>query len=190
MRYKPNFLSLFLFFLVVLSVSHLIVHLTFYGTGVHGFAERGISGFAVEGEKLVGGSMPISEIILFLEWGAVFLVVITVYSKHRIDLKKELGQLKALKESKHFSEGTELDNFYELLKDAKHFRLATAAQVFDVDLEVVEDWSKSLESGKFAELTYPRIGGPEIKIIEEVKPEKVKPVENVKVMEKNKEGGK
>ena len=59
-----------------------------------------------------------------------------------------------------------MDRFYELLKEMKHFRLATAAKVFDVDTEIVEDWAQSLESSKVAELTYPRIGGPEIKLIE------------------------
>jgi hypothetical protein len=169
MKSRPTFLGVFLVFLVIVALSHLFIHLAFYGTGYRGFAEKGITGLAVEGSEADGG-LPISEIILFLEWGLIFLGVVFVYAKHKIDLKKEYSYLALLKQKKHFSGGTELDRFYELLKDMKHFRLATAAKVFDVDVEVVEDWAQSLESSKVAELTYPRIGGPEIRLIEGASP--------------------
>ncbi|MBS3076881.1 hypothetical protein J4233_01280 [Candidatus Pacearchaeota archaeon] len=164
MKSRLTFLSVFLVFLVIVALAHMFIQIAFYGTGYKGFAEKGITGLAVEGSEANG--LPISEVILFLEWGLIFLGVVFVYAKHNIDLKKEYTYLALLKEKKHFSGGTELDRFYELLKEMKHFRLATAAKVFDVDTEIVEDWAQSLESSKVAELTYPRIGGPEIKLIE------------------------
>jgi hypothetical protein len=166
MKSKPNFLGVFLVFLVVLAIAHLITYLAFYGTGYKGFAEKGISGLAI-GENSGSGSFPISEIILFLEWGLIILGAIVVYAKHKLDLKKEIYGLNMLKEKKHFKGGTELDNFYELLRDMKHFRLSTASKVFNVDIDIIEDWARSLETGKVAELAYPRIGGPEIRIIPE-----------------------
>lgn len=165
MKSRSTFLGVFLAFLVIVSVVHMAIHFTFYGTGYSGFAEGGITGLAVEGSESEGG-LPISEIILFLEWGLIFLGVIFVYTKHKIDLKKEYDYLVLLRQKKPFSGGTELDRFYELLKEIKRFRLSTAAKVFDVDIEVVEDWAQSLESSKVAELTYPRMGGPEIRLIE------------------------
>ncbi|MFH1803146.1 MAG: hypothetical protein ABH864_06905 [archaeon] len=172
MKSKATFLGVFLVLLVIVALAHLFVQLAFYGTGYEGFAEKGITGLAVD-DSDSGGGFPISEMILFLEWGLIFLGVVFVYAKHRIDLKKEFGYLNLLKQKKHFSGGTELDNFYELLRDMKHFRLSTAAKVFDVDSEVMEDWAQSLELAKVAELTYPRVGGPEINLIEGSKPERV-----------------
>lgn len=162
MKSRPTFLGAFLSLLVVVALSHLVIHMAFYGHEV--FAKRGLTGMAIESSKAEG--LPISEVILFLEWGLIFLGVLFVYAKHKVDLKKEYVYLDLLKQKKHFSGGTEIDKFFELLQEMKHFRLATAAKVFDVDIDLVEDWARSLESSKVAELTYPRIGGPEIWLVE------------------------
>lgn len=175
MRKRPGFAGIFLILIVVIAVVHLFVQLAFFGTGIEGFAEHGISGLAVDGSETMTGniwsriSSSTSTIILFAEWGLILLGILFVYAKHRVDLKKEYHDLKLLKEKKNFSKGTELDNFYELLKESKHFRLSTAATIFDVDEDIIEDWAKTLESGKLATLTYPRIGGPEILLREKSK---------------------
>jgi hypothetical protein len=171
MKSRPTFLGVFLFFVALVALVHLFVHLAFYGTGYRGFAEKGITGLAIEGSDS-NGVLPISEIILFLEWGLIFLGIVFVYAKHRIDLRKEYVYLSLLKQKKNLSGGTELDRFYDLLNEMKHFRLTSAAKVFDVDVEVIEDWAQSLEAGGVAELTYPRIGGPEIWLIEGASPKK------------------
>ena len=168
MKKRTNFLSVFLVFLVLAALIHVFIHLAFYGTGYKGFAEKGITGLAVDGSEASAG-LPISEVTLFLEWGLIFLGIIFVYAKHKIDVKKEYDYLALLKQKKPFSGGTELDRFYDLLKETKHFRLATAAKVFSVEVEIIEGWAKSLESSKVAELTYPRIGGPEVHLVEDVK---------------------
>lgn len=184
MKRRPTFLGVFIIFLVIVAIAHMSLHLAFYGTGYSGFAEKGITGLAVEGSETESGGLPISEIILFLEWGLIFLGMIFVYAKHKIDLKKEFTYLDLLKKKKHFHGGTELDNFYELLKEMKHFRLANAAKAFQVDIEVIEDWAQSLETAQVAELTYPRIGGPEIQIIEKTKPEEKAKKEDKQKQEK------
>jgi len=165
MKSGSTFLGVFLVFLMIVAFVHLFAQFAFYGTGYEGFAEKGITGLAVDDTDSDGG-LPISEMILFLEWGLILLGVIFVYVKYNIDLKKELGRLSLVKEKKHFFGGTQLDNFYGLLKEIKHFRLSNAAKVFDVNSEVIEDWAQSLETAKVAELAYPRIGGPEIRLIE------------------------
>lgn len=169
MKRKLTFLGAFLVLLVIVALAHAFVHLTFYGTGYEGFAKRGLTGMAVEGSDTEESGLPVSEIILFLEWGLIFLGAIFVYAKHKIDLKKELDYLTMLKQKKHFHGGTELDNFYELLKEMKHFRLSNASKVFDVDYDIIEDWAHSLETAEVAELTYPRIGGPEVHLVSEKK---------------------
>lgn len=154
----------FLIFVGVLAVGHLLAHLYFYGGEFH---FSGIAGFAVDESDVDGEEsfrFPLSEIILFFEWALILMGILFVYAKHKIDLKKEYHDLEILKNKMHFTKGTELDNFYELLKRVGHFRLSTAARVFDVDEEIIESWAKSLETGKFAELTYPRIGGPEVRL--------------------------
>lgn len=170
MRKRLSFASFFLSFFLALAVTHLFVQLVFLEKG-------GISGRAIEGSNSLSSeiwskiSSTTSTIILFAEWGLIFLGVVFVYVKHKVDLKKELHDLKNLKENKHFGKGTELDNFYELLRETKHFRLSTASIVFGVDEEIAEEWAKTLENQKLATLTYPRIGGPEIMLNEKGKTE-------------------
>lgn len=162
MQKRRKLASVFLVFILALAVGHLFLQITFFGTGISGFAERGISGRAVDGININGSGFSLSTLILIAEWGLLLLGLVFVYARHKIELKKEFESLSALKSKKHFVPGTELDNFYELLQDMKHFRLASAAKVFDVDDDVVDGWAKTLESQNVAVLTYPRIGGPEI----------------------------
>jgi len=161
---RASFFGVFLTLVVVIAVAHLAVHFYFYGTGIKGFAEAGISGFVSDDSETNDSSsgFPLSKGIIIFEWALILLGIVFVYAKHKVDLKKELHELKIVKSKKRFSRGTEIDKFYELLQDVKHFRLSTAAQLFDVDEDIVEDWAKILEDGNLATLAYPRMGSPEI----------------------------
>lgn len=169
MRKKPNFASIFLGLIIVAAVVHLLIQVALYGTGISGFAEKGISGMAI-GDITDNFSISTSTIVLFAEWGLILLGIVFVYVKHKFEMNREFTDLQMFKSKKHFSGGTELDNFYELLKDRKRFRLSSAAKVFEVDEDIIEDWAKTLESSKLATLNYPRIGSPEL-ILKENKPE-------------------
>lgn len=166
MRKGPSFLNLFLAVLVVVSLFHLFIQLSFYGSGIGGLAEKGISGFAVTEPSDSGGAAKslTSKAILLAEWGLILLGMIFVYTKHRIDMKREFEDLKSLKDKKHFASGTELDNVYELLTDVGHFRLSNGARLFNVKEDIMEDWAKTLEASDLADLAYPRIGGPELRL--------------------------
>src|SRR3972149_1408025 len=98
MRKRPSFASIFLSLIIVIAVAHLIIQMTFYGTGIKGFAESGISGNVVDGTESNGiwdrVVLSTSTIILFTEWVLIFLGVLFVYAKHRVDLKKEFKDLK------------------------------------------------------------------------------------------------
>lgn len=168
MRKGPSFFSVFLTLILVAAIFHLVLQLTFYGSGVEGFAEKGISGFAVSESEGLGLKSLTSKAVLLGEWALILFGMIFVYAKHKINLRKELEDLKAIKKGKNFKSGTELDNLYELLKEVKHFSLANAAKVFDVSEDIAEDWAKTLESSELAELAYPRIGGAELRIKSEV----------------------
>lgn len=162
MQKRQRFIGFFAMFLVALALGHLFIQVAFFGTGIRGIAEKGISGLAVDDTQGTRFNLSLSTVILFAEWGLILLGFVFVYAKHKIDLRKEFEDLQNIKGRKQFRPGTELDNFYELLQEVKHFRLSSAAKVFRVDDEVIEDWAKTLESRKVAQLTYPRIGGPEI----------------------------
>lgn len=165
MRKKPNVAGIFFGLIIVAAIIHLTIQVAVYGTGVNGLAERGISGLAIDNPS-EGFSISTSTIVLFAEWGLILLGIVFVYVKHKFEMNREFTDLKLVKSKKHFSGGTELDNFYELLKDKKRFRLSSAAKVFEVDEDIIEDWAKTLESSKLAVLNYPRIGSPELTIKE------------------------
>ncbi|MCA9485473.1 MAG: hypothetical protein KC506_01360, partial [Nanoarchaeota archaeon] len=72
---------------------------------------------------------------------------------------------KRIKSGKVFKNGTDIDKVYELLQEVRHIRIGNCAKLFEVKPAVVEDWAKTLESSDLAELAYPRIGGPELRLI-------------------------
>lgn len=162
---RPIFASIFFGLVVVAAIVHLFFQVALYGTGINGFAEKGISGFAIR-DVAEGFNISFSTIILFAEWGLILLGIVFVYVKHRFEMNHELADLRMIKDKKHFKGGTELDNFYELLRDKRKFRLSSAAKVFEVDEDVIEDWAKTLESSKLATLRYPRIGSAELMLAE------------------------
>jgi hypothetical protein len=158
MRTRLKYVNLFLALLVVVAIAHFLLQMSY-------FDSVGISGRAVSEDGGESGRSLTSKAILLAEWGLILLGMIFVYTKHRIDSKKEFESLKKIKESKTFKSGTELDNVYELLQEVRHIRVSNCAKLFDVKPEIVEEWAKSLEANGLAELAYPRIGGSELRIL-------------------------
>ena len=59
---------------------------------------------------------------------------------------------------------TNLDDFYELLKERGKLEIPEIAKIFNIDEELAMDWCKILESGDLATIDSPRFGTPTIEL--------------------------
>lgn len=77
---------------------------------------------------------------------------------------------------------TNLDVFYNLLKDKKSLSIKTVAKLFKVSREKALEWAKILENHELVTIEYPTFSVPEVKINEkEIKtPEKTKAKEKAR----------
>ncbi len=159
-------LSLVAVFVVLHSVYHVFV----FGTGISGFAQAGISGIVI-GDKDFREEIQIissgvfnksfSKIILFVEWGLLFALLVFAFVRKRITSKRELESLHIRKNSsKSKGPSTDLDSLYDILKDKKHLKLSTISKVYGIDKEVAMLWGKTLESGKLIRVDYPFFSEP------------------------------
>lgn len=173
-RFK--FLQFSLVLIIILAAGHSFFHFYFYGTGIAGFRETGISGL-VSGEEDVGeeatGSydigISVSQIFVVCEWLLAFALIIFAYIKGNINFKKEVIDLKIKRSGKDEGNKTDLDRLYELLQEKKRIRFMAIQKVFEIDDEVVKNWADTLEAGNLATVVYPRIGEPELVLKEKDK---------------------
>lgn len=158
-------------FLLIVALLHTVAHVFFYGTGVSGIVPKGVSGFSigdvglaedveVEAQRLSW----VSRIVILAEWVALIGLVVFAMVRTRlhespvdptheihIDHPAGLGR-------------TDLDVLYDLLKKEKKISLPKIQKLFGVSEEIVEHWCKTLESGNLAEVHYPRLGEPELRV--------------------------
>lgn len=160
-------------FVLLFALLHTGAHVVLYGTGISGFAQRGVSGFSIgsldlgddtaaKAERFSGPS----RFIILAEW--FLLIGLVVFAMVRTRIHSPLD-----KEIKTFSidhlqgpSRTDLDVLYDLLKEQKRIPLSRIEKTFKVNQDTVESWCKTLESGNLAQLSYPRIGEPELHVIE------------------------
>ncbi|MFH1396541.1 MAG: hypothetical protein ABIG93_04035 [archaeon] len=62
---------------------------------------------------------------------------------------------------------TSLDLLYELLKEREQLNLKDIVAIFSIDIKQAEEWGQILEKNNLAELHFPLLGSPQIKIIKE-----------------------
>lgn len=158
---------------VLVAVLHLVFHFSVWGTGIPGFAEGGISGLAVGksgvGEEATGVfslSVSFSQILIVIEWVFIFMALIFVYIGGKANYKKEIVDLKSLKENKEGGRNTEIDVLYEILRERKRIGFFAIGQAFDVEEEMVRVWADTLSNGGMAMVDYPRTGDPQLVLIE------------------------
>ena len=170
-RERIWYILLVSFFLI--AFFHSFVHIAVYGTGVFGLAEKGVSGFSIGkvdvGEELsakYGVESVFSRYLVIFEWVVFLAIAVFLYSINRIRDQRDLGELKTAKEATNSKIRTDIDSFYEMLKEKKRLKFSVVASVFDVSLSVVETWAKTLESAELATVDYPRFGSPEVLIAE------------------------
>ena len=174
------------FFLVILLQT--LFYFGIYGTGINSFAKTGISGFAIGKtnifEELKTNYQNLSgtsKIVIMGEWLIIIFVFLFILIKGlvkgRVNIQKEIVGVAAIIKEPKQKPRTDLDVFYDTLKQKKSLRVSVAAKLFNISKEEAMTWGKILESGKFAEIHYPAVGDPKIVLIGGEKDEKKEPKE-------------
>lgn len=159
---------------LVVAVVHSSLHFVFYGTGVKGLGETGISGFAVgnQSDEELENSIenehpllsPVSKIIVSSEWLVLILLIagnLIMERRHQVTMAQPALVLEKPKLPQGKSE-TDLDALYGLLKEQKRIKFSVIAKTFNISKEVAADWANILESGNLASVNYPRMSEPEL----------------------------
>src|SRR3989338_5627907 len=173
---RSRFLFMFAVVLIFIPIVHTTGHFYFFGTGIQGFRETGLSGLSV-GERDVGEDATgiysidssISQIIVIGEWIAVFMFMIIAFARSRSRSRDEFNELKISLGKIKGERDTDLDKLYGALQERKRIGFGVIAKAFNVHGKVVHEWAKILESGKLANIDYPRVGDPEIVLVEKEK---------------------
>lgn len=160
-----------IFFVLLLALFHTIGHVFFYGTGVSGVAQKGVSGFSIGDTDLADDVKlqaqeysPLSRVIIIFEWVLLIGLVGLAMARGRVHNTQPLSKNVHLNAMRGPGK-TDLDVLYDLLKEEKRLSLSTIAKTFAVSNEVVESWCKILESGNLGEVHYPRLGEPELRLL-------------------------
>jgi len=154
---------------------HSSAHILIYGTGVSGFAERGVSGLSI-GELNIGETLRMhysqgsyfSQIILIFEWVfAIFFFIflltkffISLLTKQKVLMKENVFKLQVKRNKDSLTE-TDIDNLYNLLREQKNLKLGTICSLFGVDKEVALSWGRTLEAARLIIIDYPSFGDPD-----------------------------
>jgi uncharacterized transporter YbjL len=176
--------------MIVIAVSHSMIH-TFVFTEIPNNLTIGsISGNAITDNPLLislkskySNLSLISKYTLAAEWLLILLITIIVIIKAETVFKKNKLKVNETTVIKKNGQKTDIDIYYDTLKEKKSFRIKEAAKLFGVDNNVAKKWSEILEEGKLAEINYPLFGGATICI----KGYKEKKDEKEKQKNKNKE---
>lgn len=173
MTLKKRKLGVLLSILIIVMLFHHALHLAVFGTGINGFYESGLSGFSIgrlyieeESIKNYKTTSPLSTKILIIEWLFLFTIIIVIFVRNKMELKREVSSIKLPQKYKKKEKSTELDVLYNLLKEKKHLRLSTIVKIFKVSKKVALGWARTLESGNLATINYPRFSEPELVINE------------------------
>ncbi len=158
-------------FLLLVAVLHTVAHVFLYGTGVAGLASGGVSGFSVgdlnlaeDVEVQAQALSPISRLVIVAEWMALIGLVVFSMMRTRIHTTPALPVKEIHIELSKGPGRTDLDVLYDLLHQEKSVALSQIQKSFGVSKETVENWCKTLESGNLAEVYYPRLGEPELRL--------------------------
>lgn len=170
---KKTLFKLLITILALITLTHTIFQIAVFGTGISNIYEKGISGFSI-GKIELGEDFreenialsPASKAILIFEWILLAVIITIAVIKGRIDAKKELKTIRLREKYKAGSNKTDIDTLYEILKEKKHLTLNTICQLFGVEKDIAKSWCETLETGNLAILRYPRIGDPELVLVE------------------------
>lgn len=143
---------------------------------------NGFSGMVVKEMPELPANIGISIISFIVLWTILLIIAIRAYmyflkSKKEEKVKLNFNQLSA----KGGKSRTDLDIFYDLLKEKKKLNTGTISRVFKISKENALEWSRILENHALVNIDYPNFSDPEVKINEketEEKTEENKSIEN------------
>lgn len=155
---KPVFLKVFVIVAVIL-IANLAFLFYFYGN-----LKSGMTGFSVLGSfSKAYVEMPgSSKIFIVVEWSVLILVLFGAFIRDVGVKRKEIVGIDL--RDMHGKTGTDLDKLYNVLQDKNQLRISTIAKAFKVNRETAMEWCKILESGNLANIDYPGVGEPIVKI--------------------------
>lgn len=158
-------LGILITLIVTAALLHTAAHFALYGTGVPGFGQEGVSGFAIGGltgeqiKENYNSAPSFSRLLIIGEWALLVILIIASIVGDKMHVKKQHIALE-IKKSTDKSK-TDIDVLYDLLKEKKKISLATIAETFKIKEETATEWVKILEEANLATINYPRFGEPE-----------------------------
>src|SRR3990167_5953895 len=161
---RSRFLFMFAVVLIFIAIVHTTGHFYFFGTGIQGFRETGLSGLSV-GERDVGED---ATGIYSID-SSISQIMIIGFARSRSRSRDEFNELKISLGKIKGERDTDLDKLYGALQERKRIGFGVIAKAFNVHGKVVHEWAKILESGKLANIDYPRVEDPEIVLVEKEK---------------------
>lgn len=155
---------------VTAAILHTSAHFAVYGTGVSGYGESGVSGYAIGGKAIdqikqeYSRASIVSKIIIIGEWSLLVLLIGISLVGDKIRTKKTRETLE-INRSKDKS-NTDIDLLYEALKERKSIPISTISETFKISDQASLEWAKILEDAGLATIYYPRFGEAELKLKE------------------------
>jgi hypothetical protein len=144
--------------ILITAIVHTSLHYSIF------VSNNSFAGYAITNE--IKNSSPDSSSISFSLIGLEWLVLITMAIFALVRRKIEIGagevHLNIRRTIKDASSKTDLDIFYELIKEYGTIKLSSAASIFNVGEDKIAEWSRILENANLATVNYPQVGEPEI----------------------------
>lgn len=125
-----------------------------------------VTGMFTKEEFLSG--VNVGLIAFVMQWVILLLVVILAYTKflkHRREENQKIENFSI--PSKNSTAETDMDTFYNLLKEKKSLSVGTIAKLFNIPKEKAIEWAKILENHDLATIEYPAFSDAEVNIKEE-----------------------
>lgn len=162
------------YLLLCTALIHGFIHVVLFETSLSLVKTAGLSGFVVgevnseqfeENIKSNEQASKSSLVILGGEWLILIsLILISVMRSHQAVVEQKNQHIEIVRK-KGISE-TDIDVLYQLLQKNKKIAVTKAAQLFNVDKEIIKEWGEMLENNGLAIVDYPRFGEVEIRINE------------------------
>ncbi len=128
----------------------------------------GFSGYAISQgvEKTYTSISPLSRTLFLGQWAVILLILAFVLFRDS-RIRGNVVESKEISVKRvSSSSGTDLDNLYSVLQEKKKLKLSTISKAFDISEEQALEWCKILEAGNLANIDYPGVGQPVIKLVE------------------------
>ena len=138
------------------------------------FSYSALSGGVITEIPKIPANLDISTIVFLLQWVIILFIIIIIYAFHLKHKKEEAikincGEMK----KKRGKSSTDLDIFYQILKDKKRLKLGTISRTFKISKEKALEWAKILEDHELVIIEYPAFNDPEVTINEKTQEKKI-----------------